>query len=105
MIARTTLAEIDTVRIGVDTAVERFRELVVPALEEQDGFEGFYLLTTPDGKGLVLTFWTDEESAEVSLASGYYAEQLEKFVTFFSAPPGREHYHVALAEAPAIAIR
>ena len=31
MIARTTLAEIDTLRIGIDAAVERFRELVVPA--------------------------------------------------------------------------
>jgi heme-degrading monooxygenase HmoA len=105
MVARTTLAEVDTVRIGVDAAVERFRELVVPALKEQDGFEGFYLLTTPEGKGLVLTFWTDEEAAEASLSSGYYAGQLEKFVTFFGAPPGRDHYDVALAEAPAIAIR
>jgi heme-degrading monooxygenase HmoA len=105
MVARTTLAEIDTVRISLDTAVERFRELVVPSLEEQDGFEGFYLLTTPEGKGLVLTFWTDEDAALASVASGYYAEQLEKFVTFFAAPPGREHYEVALADAPAIAIR
>jgi heme-degrading monooxygenase HmoA len=105
MVARITLAEVDTVRISLDHAVERFRELVVPALEDQDGFEGFYLLTTPEGKGLVLTFWADEEAAGASLASGYYAAQLEKFVTFFGAPPGREHYQVALADAPAIAIR
>jgi heme-degrading monooxygenase HmoA len=105
MIARITLAEVDTVRIALDDAVERFRELVVPALENQEGFEGFYLLTTPEGKGLVLTFWAHQEAAEASLASGYYAEQLEKFVTFFGAPPGREHYQVALADAPAIAIR
>ena len=105
MIARTTLAEIDTLRIGIDAAVERFRELVVPALEEQEGFEGFYLLTTSDGKGLVLTFWTDEDAAEASVASGHYVQQLAKFVTFFGAPPGREHYEVALAEVPAIAIR
>jgi Antibiotic biosynthesis monooxygenase len=104
MIARITLAEIDTVRIGVDAAVDRFRELVVPALEEQDGFEGFLLLTTPEGKGLVMTFWITEQAAEASLTSGYYATQLEKFVTFFRAPPGREQYEVALAEASAIAI-
>jgi heme-degrading monooxygenase HmoA len=105
MIARTTLAEVDTLRIGIDVAVERFRDLVVPSLEEQDGFEGFYLLTTPEGKGLVLTFWTDAAAAEASVASGHYAQQLEKFVTFFGAPPGREQYDVALAEAPTIAIR
>jgi quinol monooxygenase YgiN len=103
MVARITLAEIDTVRIGVDDAVERFRELVIPALAEQDGFEGFYLLTTPEGKGLVLTFWASEEAADASLASGYYTKQLEKFVTFFKSPPGREQYEVALADAPAIA--
>jgi hypothetical protein len=105
MVARVTLAEIDTVRIGVDDAVERFRELVVPALVEQEEFEGFYLLTTPEGKGLVLTFWTSEKAVEATLSSGYYAEQLEKFVTFFNAAPGREHYDVALADAPAIAMR
>jgi heme-degrading monooxygenase HmoA len=105
VIARTTLTEIDTLRIGIDAAVERFRDLVVPALEEQEGFEGFYLLTTPEGKGLVLTFWADKAAAEASVASGYYANQLQKFVTFFGAPPGREHYEVALAEAPAFAFR
>lgn len=102
MVARVTLAEIDTVRMSTAAAVERFRELVVPTLADQDGFEGFYLLTTDEGKGIVLTFWADEEAAERSLESGYYAEQLRKFVTFFSAPPGREQYEVSLARAPAV---
>ena len=102
MVARITLAEVDTVRIGIDDAIARFRELVIPALAEQDGFEGFYLLTTPEGKGLVLTLWASDEAAEASLASGHYAKQLEKFVTFFRAPPGREHYDVALADVPAV---
>src|SRR5687767_4055218 len=104
MVARVTLAEIDTLRMRVEDAVERFRELVVPALTEQEGFEGFYLLTTAEGKGLVLSFWANEEAAETSLASGYYALQLEKFMTFFRSAPGREHYDVSLAEAPAIAM-
>ena len=101
MVSRVTLAEIDILRISVKDAVERFEELVAPALAEQDGFEGFYLLSTHEGKGLVLTFWASEEAAEASVEGGHYAEQLEKFVTFFRAPPGREQYDVALAEAPA----
>ena len=101
MVARVTLAEVDTLRIGIDEAVQRFEELIVPTLAEQEGFEGFYLLTTADGKGLVLTFWATAEAAEASLASGHYAQQLEKFVTFFRAPPGREQYDVALCDAPA----
>jgi heme-degrading monooxygenase HmoA len=102
VVARVTLAEIDTVRMSMAAAVERFRELIVPALADQDGFEGFYLLTTDQGKGIVLTFWTDDEAAEHSLESGYYAEQLRKFVTFFSAPPGREQYAVSLGDAPVL---
>jgi heme-degrading monooxygenase HmoA len=102
VVARVTLAEIDTVRMSMAAAVERFRELIVPALADQDGFEGFYLLTTDEGKGIVLTFWTDDEAAERSLESGYYAEQLRKLVTIFRAPPGREQYAVSLADAPAV---
>ena len=55
-----------------------------------------------DGKGVVLTFWASDEDAEASLRSGFYAEQLQKFMTFFNSPPGREHYDVALADLPAI---
>ena len=102
MVARITLAEVDTVRMSVETAVERFEELVVPALADQEGFEGFYLLTTEEGKGVVLTFWAGEEEAEASVSSGFYAEQLQKFMTFFNAPAGREHYDVALADPPAV---
>jgi heme-degrading monooxygenase HmoA len=104
MVARVTLAEIDTVRMPVELAIERFDELVVPALRDQDGFEGFYLLTTREGKGMVLSFWRDEEAAEASLSSGHYAAQLEKFVTLFRAPPGREQYDVSLADGSAIAL-
>ena len=39
--------------------------------------------------------------AEAGIASGYYARQVEKFVTVFAAPPGRDTYEVALSEIPA----
>jgi heme-degrading monooxygenase HmoA len=104
MVARVTLAEVDAVRMSMDDAVELYQSSVVPALHEQDGYEGCYVLTTPEGKALVLTFWESEGTADAGLASGYYAEQVEKFVTFFRAPPGRETYEVSLAEAPEAAI-
>jgi heme-degrading monooxygenase HmoA len=106
MIARATMAEIDAVRMSVDQAVDLFRESVVPALQEQPGFEGVYVLLSPEGKALVLTFWEGEEAAEAGLVGGrsFYAEQVEKFVTIYRAPPGRELYDVVLAEAPAMTI-
>jgi hypothetical protein len=32
--------------------------------------------------------------------SGYYDEQVAKFVTVYRTPPGREHYEVVLADIP-----
>jgi heme-degrading monooxygenase HmoA len=106
MIARATSAEIDPVRMSIDVAVDLFRESVLSALREQEGFEGVYVLLSPTGKVLVVTFWESEEAAEAGLAGGrsFYAEQLEKFVTIYRSPPGRELYDVVLAEAPAVAI-
>jgi heme-degrading monooxygenase HmoA len=101
VVARVTLAEIDTLRMALDEAVALFKRAVAPALREQDGYEGLYVLATPEGKALVLTVWRDEEAADAGIASGFYAEQVERFVTVFRAPPGRERYDVVLAEAPA----
>jgi heme-degrading monooxygenase HmoA len=102
MIARATVAEIDPIRTSVDQAVDLFRESVVPALHEQEGFEGVYVLVSPEGKVLVLTFWSDEEAADAGIAGGrsFYAEQIEKFVTIYRSPPGRETYDVVVADAP-----
>lgn len=100
MIARVTLAEIDTLRMDVPVAVERFRATVVPALRAQDGYEGLYVLATPEGRALVMSFWRDERTADAGVAGGFYAEQVERFVTVFRAPPGREHYDVVIADAP-----
>jgi heme-degrading monooxygenase HmoA len=102
MVARVTMAEIDPVRMSIDDAVELFRESVLPALHEQPGYDGVYVLLTPDGQALVLTFWESEEEADAGLEGGrsFYAEQVEKFVTLYKAPPGRDQYQVVLAEAP-----
>ena len=106
MIARVTLAEIDAVRMSVDQAVTVFRESVVPALREQDGYEGVYVLLSDEGKVLALTFWESEEAADAGIAGSrsFYAEQIAKFVTLYRSPPGREEYNVVLADAPAVAI-
>jgi len=106
MIARVTLAEIDAVRMSVDQAVTLFRESVVPALREQEGYEGVYVLLSDEGKVLALTFWESEEAADAGIAGGrsFYAEQIAKFVTLYRSPPGREEYNVVLADAPAVAI-
>ncbi len=102
MVARVTLAEIDAVRMSVARAVEQFEESVIPELQQEPGYEGCYVLTTPEGKALAITFWTDDEAAERSLASGLYAAQVDKFVTLMRTSPGREAYDVSIADVPAL---
>jgi heme-degrading monooxygenase HmoA len=101
MVARVTLAEIDTLRMPLSEAIEVFESRIAPALREQKGFEGVYVLATPEGKALVMTLWHDAEAAEAGVASGLYAEQVEQYVAVFRSPPGRELYDVVHAETPA----
>jgi heme-degrading monooxygenase HmoA len=104
MYARTTMAEIDAVRMSVDDAIRMFKESVIPALHEQEGYEGSYVLLSHTGQALVLTFWESAETAEAGIQSGFYNEQIAKFVTIYRAQPGREIYELVLAEAPALTI-
>ena len=105
MVARVTLAEIDLVRRGPGPAIEVFEQSVVSALQEQEGYEGCYVLLSEEGKALVLTFWSSDETARASRLSGFYQAQIEKLsdFVFFQAPPGREAYDVVVADAPALA--
>lgn len=104
MVARVTLAEVDVMRISVREAVDIYSHSVLPAQHGRDGYEGGYVLTTPEGKALVVTFWRDHDAAEAGLASGFYGEQVEKFVTIFRAPPGRETYDVSIADIPVASV-
>ena len=102
MYSRVTLLEIDTVRVDLDSAVELFREQVLPRLREQGGYEGVYVLTTPEGKALIMSLWETEEDAAGDHGR-FYDQQLEEYMTLFREPPGRERYEVAVADAPALA--
>jgi heme-degrading monooxygenase HmoA len=103
MVARVTLAEIDTVRLPLRKAIELFEESILPALRELDGYEGAYVLATPEGKAQAVTFWTDEAAAEAGVESGVYDEQVQHYVAVFRSPPGRELYEVVVADVPAAA--
>ena len=101
MFARTTLFEVDTLRMPLQDAERLFQEQVLPLIKHQPGFAGVYVMRTPEGKGMVLTLWDNEQAAESGIESGYYQEQIAKFITFMRQPPGREHYEVIVAEVPA----
>ena len=99
MFARVTQLEIDTVRIDVDDALAIFVDLVLPRLRAQPGYEGASVLTTAEGKGMVLSLWDTAEHAAADAEKGFYADVLSQFVTLFKAPPGRERYEVRLIDS------
>ena len=102
MYARLTLLEIDTVRTSMDTALEHFRTNIAPRLREQPGYRGVFVLSTPDGKGALMSLWETEDEAATELGDHqFYAEALGSFATFFRASPGRERYEVVFADQTA----
>jgi hypothetical protein len=102
MYARVTQLEIDTLRTTVPGAVALFESEVLPELRTLDGYRGVYMLVTPEGQVTLVGFWDREDQADASARHGFYAETLARYVTLFAAPPGREHYEVALADLPAL---
>jgi hypothetical protein len=102
MYSRVTLLEIDTMRVDMDAAKWLFREEVMPRLREEEGYEGAIALATPDGRGVIVTFWDTEEGARD--ASGFASTELERYVAMFKAPPGREVYEVAFADMADVAV-
>lgn len=100
MYARTTLLEIDTLRVAVDDALNAFEKDVLPRLRAQPGFAGVYALTTPEGKAMLITFWSTADQADAGDASSWYSAVLDEYTTLFRAPPGRERYEVRVAVPP-----
>jgi hypothetical protein len=100
MYARMTLLEIDTVRSSMDEALARFRREVAPALRDQPGYRGVYVMSSPDGKGALLSLW-ETESQATGEADSFYASALQQFATIFRATPGRECYEVVFVDEAA----
>lgn len=105
MVARVTVAEIDPVRQDPRRAVERFENALVPALQEQEGYEGCYVLLSDEGKVLVITFWSSDEAAQATRTSGFYQSQIDKLSDFvvYRSSPGREAYEVVVSDAATLA--
>ena len=102
MYSRVTLLEIDTMRVGMGEAAALFEEEVVPGLRAQEGYEGAIALATPEGKGMIITFWDTEEEAQD--LSGFASAELERLVTMFRSPPGRELYEVVFADVDGVLV-
>ncbi len=93
-------ARVVTVQIQpgkISDAIGIYRDSVIPAAKQQNGFKGALLLTDRNtGKGISVALWETEADMTAGEASGYYQQQLAKFRDVFGAPPVREHYEVSV---------
>ena len=95
MYARVTITQLQPGK--TEEAVSIFRDSIVPAAKQQQGFKGALLLTDPNtGKGVSITLWETEDNMRAGETSGYYQEQVAKFAQVFTGPPIREVYEVSV---------
>lgn len=81
----------------MNTAIDIYRDSIVPAGSQLKGFKGALLLTDPTtGKALSIGLWETEADMTAGEASGYFQEQLAKLGAVLAAPPVREHYEVSV---------
>lgn len=80
----------------LDEATRLFQQSVIPAMQQQQGNKGGYLLTDrTTGKGMSVSIWESEAAMTASESSGYLQEQLAKFRELFAQQPTPEHYEVS----------
>ena len=75
-----------------------FRERVLPALKQMDGFKGVYELgDRKTGKSILITLWATQATMTAGESNGAYQQALALFKDFFTAPPTQQDYEVGLA--------
>lgn len=67
------------------------RDSIVPALQQQPGFQGFVMLAdTASDKCIAYSMWETEADLKASETSGFYQEQVAKLKVVLAAAPVRE---------------
>ena len=81
----------------IEEAARIYRESVVPAASQEQGYKGAILLVNPDAdKAISITIWDSFENMTSGQESGYVLEQFQKFAGMFAEPPDSEHFDVAV---------
>ena len=81
----------------VNEAIAVFRDSVVPAAREQQGFQAAYLLVDRDASsGIVVSLWETEADVAALAAGGVYQAQVAKVAAFLAGPPERAVYEVSV---------
>lgn len=81
----------------VDEWLAIIRESIVPALKEQEGFEGFVaLIDREHDQSIGHSMWASAGALAASETSGNYQQQIAKLGSVLAAPPVRGVYQVTV---------
>ena len=81
--------------ISVDEARKIWDDSVMPALKDQKGYIGGFLLVSENkDEGISFGLWESKKDAEAIQKSGLYKEQVKKFAAFMAPPTQRKFYNV-----------
>jgi len=95
MYARIVTIQVQAAKI--EEAIAIYREAILPAAKQQQGFLGARLFVDrATGKGVSVSRWASEADLLAGEASGYYAEQIAKLAPLFTAPPVREAFEISV---------
>jgi heme-degrading monooxygenase HmoA len=85
--------------IDVKEAVRTYRDRVLPAGREQEGFRGAWMLTDPEtGEGMSISLWDSADDMRASEDSDFHHRELGELEAFFISAPVRKHYEVSVEE-------
>ena len=95
MHARMIRADIDVRQLG--ELMETVHNGIVPAAQEQSGFEGMIgLVDRTTGQALLISFWATTDDLAETETSGYLQNQIARATPFLNGPTYRETYEVIL---------
>ncbi len=81
----------------LNDVISIIRDSVVPVAREQKGYRGAYALVDREmNKAMMVSLWETQADLAAIVASGFYQEQVSKFLAHLTGPPEREVYEVGL---------
>jgi heme-degrading monooxygenase HmoA len=81
----------------MEEGIQIYRDSVIPAARQQQGFKGAFLLTDQNSnKAITITLWETKADMSAGEVSGYLREQLAKAISVLTAGPVLEAFEVAV---------
>jgi heme-degrading monooxygenase HmoA len=75
--------------------VSRVAQGLAPILKQQQGFEGFQVLTAPNaGEGIIVSLWETEADAEAGETTSSYIGQMSMMSSFLYESLASKTYEV-----------